>query len=49
MQMFTALTAGGSRDTEIATPTNEPKLSLNTAMAAAAPVGKAVNAPSKRE
>lgn len=49
MELFTALTAGGKSDTDIATPTIDPKFSLKTAMAAAAPVGRAVNIPTNRE
>lgn len=49
LPVLTALTAGGSNDTEIATPTTDPKFSLNTAIALAAPVGNAVSMPNNNE
>lgn len=44
---ITAFTAGGKRDTEMATPTSEPTFSAKIAIAAAAPVGNAVQTPTR--
>lgn len=49
IERITALTAGGNSDTDIATPTIGPKFSPKTAIAAAIPVGKAVNIPNINE
>lgn len=46
---FTALTAGGNKEAEIATPTNEPIFSPSMAIATAAPDGIAVKSPTMRE
>lgn len=45
MRIFTALTAGGIKDVEIATPTNEAKFSLNIPTPIAAPDKNAIRQP----
>lgn len=47
--VLTAFTAGGSSDTEMATPTTGPEFSPSTAIALAAPVGNAVSIPNNNE
>ena len=42
---LTAFTAGGRREADIATPTNEPKLPPKNERATAAPEGIATNNP----
>lgn len=44
-KIHTALTAGGNSDADIATPINDPELSLNKPKATPAPDGNAINTP----
>ena len=47
-QILTALHAGGRREADIATPTRDPALALNTDIATPAPEGKAISTPTHK-
>ena len=47
MIIFTVLTAGGSNDTEMATPTKEASFPANRDIATAQPDGKATRVPTQ--
>jgi len=47
--LLTALTAGGSRDADMATPTSEPALPPSTERATPAPDGRAIKTPTQSD